>query len=323
MLERGLNNVKQNVKFYVTSIFSHVMEPFRPTGIANDDNSCYLNSVLQLLLSSACIRDRLSRLTEFDHGGVLISTVKEIFCQMLSTENFFINASTSKVKILQHLDLNYSFSYTYGHQHDASEEILSIINAFKSEGQWNFFEISYSDNFTSCLCNVSWRRTETTSAKLICERVSLTLLTSAVVNTFCLFYFFFLLYSTEHLNVIILFLQPFTISSSSVFGVSQISLDVCNKSVLSIADSLFAELYKSYKQESWTHVNGRSVKWISEVPYSYGSVRHPPNNSWSPQLLLLKTLLEKELKVSFKSVLINIYCSLEEVISQNTVITIR
>ena len=28
-------------------------------------------------------------------------------------------------------------------------------------------------------------------AKLICERVSLTLLTSAVVNTFCLFYFFF------------------------------------------------------------------------------------------------------------------------------------
>ena len=69
--------------------------------------------------------------------------------------------------------------------------------------------------------------------------------------------------------------------------------------------------------------NGRSVKWISEVPYSYGSVRHPPNNSWSPQLLLLKTLLEKELKVSFNSVLINIYCSLEEVISQNTVITIR
>ena len=99
MLERGLNNVKQNVKFYVTSIFSHVMEPFRPTGIANDDNSCYLNSVLQLLLSSACIRDRLSRLTEFDHGGVLISTVKEIFCQMLSTENFFINASTSSFSI--------------------------------------------------------------------------------------------------------------------------------------------------------------------------------------------------------------------------------
>ena len=125
------------------------------------------------------------------------------------------------------------------------------------------------------------------------------------------------------LHGLILFLQPFTISSSSVFGVSQISLDVCNKSVLSIADSLFAELYKSYKQESWTNVNGRSVKWISEVPYSYGSVRHPPNNSWSPQLLLLKTLLEKELKVSFNSVLINIYCSLEEVISQNTVITIR
>ena len=171
-LERGLNNVKQNVKFYVTSIFSHVMEPFRPTGIANDDNSCYLNSVLQLLLSSACIRDRLSRLTEFDHGGVLISTVKEIFCQMLSTENFFINASTSKVKVLQHLDLNYSFSYTYGHQHDASEVLLSIINAFKSEGQWNFFEISYSDNFTCCLCNVSWRRPETTSAlaKRCCTR---------------------------------------------------------------------------------------------------------------------------------------------------------
>ena len=159
-------------------------------------------------------------------------------------------------------------------------------------------------------------------AKLICESI-LNSFDICRGKYFLSILFFFLLYSTEHLNVIILFLQLFTISSSSVFGVSQISLDVCNKSVLSIADSLFAELYKSYKQESWTHVNGRSVKWISEVPYSYGSVRHPPNNSWSPQLFLLKTLLEKELKVSFNSVLINIYCSLEEVISQNTVITIR
>ena len=98
------------------------------------------------------------------------------------TENFFINASTSKVKILQHLDLNYSFSYTYGHQHDASEVLLSIISAFKSEGQWNFFEISYSDNFTCSLCNVSWRRPETTSALVLSPPRNGQLLQELVVN---------------------------------------------------------------------------------------------------------------------------------------------
>ena len=47
-----------------------------------------------------------------------------------------------------------------------------------------FFEMSYSDNFTCCLCNVSWRRPETTSALVLSPPRNGQLLQELVVNHF-------------------------------------------------------------------------------------------------------------------------------------------
>ncbi len=57
----------------------------------------------------------------------------------------------------------------------------------------------------------------------------------------------------------------------------------------------------------FVNIGKRSVKWLGNVPYSYGNIFHEADNDWPELIDTLRSELSSLLRTDFNSLLINKY----------------
>ena len=137
-------------------------------GIANRDNTCYLNCILQSFIHLKTFQNYINQTPS---NGPLTSLFREIYFIYLSEGLPFLQIDQQKKRIIETVNrLAGGSDLRYGQQNDAHEVMTFVLTILEDESTGAYpwpFSIDITSKFTCRRCQNRWVENETSSFLIV------------------------------------------------------------------------------------------------------------------------------------------------------------